>query len=66
MICWLLLIGVIVAWCWVAWRNIEDPFDVDSGYPEHDLTDPIPEGFNPGDTQPTSPGLLDTLPGKLE
>lgn len=39
---------------------------VDSGYPQHDFDDPIPDGFHPCDTQPTSPGLLDTLPGKLE
>lgn len=54
---------------WQGWRReIEEPFDADfpgdSDY--YDSTPPIPAGFEPCDTQPTSPGLLDTLPGRLK
>ena len=57
-----------------AWREPLDVWDSDfpesdgsdSGYPQHDFADRIPEGFHPCDTQPTSPGALDTLPGRLE
>jgi len=31
-----------------------------------DSAPPIQEGFDCPDTQPTSPGALDTLPGRLE
>ncbi len=51
-------------WCDLleAWR---EPLDVwDSDFP--DSSPPIPDDFDCPDTQPTSPGLLDTLPGELE
>jgi len=48
---------------WKQWRrNVEEPFDMD--FP--DSAPPIPDGFDCPDTQPTSPGALDTLPGRLE
>jgi len=48
---------------WEQWRrDVEEPFDMD--FP--DSAPPIPDGFDCPDTQPTSPGALDTLPGRLE
>lgn len=44
--------------CGEPWPEWEDD------YP--DSTPPIPDGFDCPDTQPTSPGALDTLPGRLE
>lgn len=50
------------------WVDRRAPVDSepDSGYPRHQFDDRIPDGFPPCDTQPTSPGLLDTLPGRLK
>lgn len=45
-----------------AWR---EPLDVwDDDFPDSDQ--PIPDGWECPDTQPTSPGPLDTLPGRLQ
>jgi len=51
------------------WRDligaIEDPFDIE--FPGYEDSDPgMPAGLDCPDTQPTSPGALDTLPGNLE
>lgn len=55
-------------WALAAWwresrQRKEEP---DSGYPQVDFTDRTPEGLDCPDTEPTSPGALDTLPGRLE
>jgi len=62
---WLLVLLLLVAWAVIAWRAApEDPLDVWSDdYP--DSAPPVPDGFECPDTQPTSPGALDTLPGDL-
>ena len=44
--------------CGEPWPDWDDEFP--DSYP------PIPDDFDCPDTQPTSPGLLDTLPGRLE
>lgn len=48
---------------WRQWRSdVADPFDMD--FP--DSAPPTPSDLWCPDTQPTSPGALDTLPGRLE
>ena len=50
------------------WREVQEPFDY--GFPDPDefgdFVDRTPEGLECPDTQPTSPGALDTLHGRLE
>ena len=44
-----------------------DPLDVEEGWSDSfPHSEPRPSDFDCPDTQPTSPGLLDTLPGRLE
>ena len=44
-----------------------DPLDVEDGWSDSfPHSEPRPSDFDCPDTQPTSPGLLDTLPGRLE
>lgn len=44
-----------------------DPLDVEEGWNDSfPDSSPWPSDFDCPDTQPTSPGLLDTLPGRLE
>jgi hypothetical protein len=61
---------------WRRWRaDAEEPFDFDfpdstpPGFVDSDqfrFLPEIPDGMPPPETQPTSPGALDTLPGNLK
>lgn len=49
------------------WREVQEPFTFDSDYLDSDAwTDRTPLETNCPDTEPTSPGALDTLPERLE
>lgn len=65
MTAWLLVAGIAlaaIAWCVWAWRVVpEYPFDWD--YP--DSTPPLDSDFGCPDTEPTSPGALDSDLGRL-
>lgn len=59
MIWWTLgaVTAAAVLWGWWAWRQVpEDPFDM--GYP--DSYPPVDSDFECPDTEPTSPGALDS------
>ncbi len=47
------------------WDSVFPQGDGQDSRPPPDFADRIPDGFHPCDTQPTQPGALDTLPGKL-
>ena len=65
MTAWLLVAGIAlaaIAWCVWAWRVVpEYPFDW--SFP--DSHPPVPDGMDCPDTQPTSPGALDSDLGRL-
>lgn len=65
MIWWLTGVSLALLWCWWAWREVpEDPMDVfDSDYPAS--APPIDSDFGCPDTEPTSPGALDSDLGRL-
>ena len=52
----------LVMWWWEA-RN--GAAEVDSGYPQRQSDDPIPDGFDLRDMQPPL-SFLDTFPGEQE
>jgi len=60
---WWLLPVALAVWAWLAWRNApEDPFDLE--YPD---SAPAPESdFGCPDTEPTSPGALDSDLSRLQ
>jgi hypothetical protein len=49
---------------WAAWREPLDWANSDAGYPDS-YPGQDEYGVDGGDTQPTSPGALDSLPGDL-